>query len=478
MADSDTPSSRLEVAHILMMDLVGYSRLPMADQRERLAKLNRVVRATQEFGRADAAKQLICLPTGDGMALVFFDDPEAPVRCAIEIAGALADDLNTQLRMGIHSGPVYRVEDINANLNVSGGGINLCQRVMDAGDDGHILVSSTAKELLGQIREWNLQPLGEHAVKHGLRMSLFNLCSEGVGNAEVPSKLAGDAAVAPQGPARTAKAPPRPAPPAKEKVPRPELVLPPGCSWVPHEPPDDCPSDDPEAYAKWLESRPPITIQHGDTGIDLLWVPGGSFMMGSVRGRDDEKPVRRVTVDGFWIGRIPVRARQWELVMGSVPDQYNDQGPLHPVAGVTWDEGAEFCRRIGLALPPEAYWEYAARGAEGHVYPWGSKWDASLCQCREDLHGHERTGPAGSLRGNVSWCGALDMAGNVWEWCRDWYHPNSQQAASGAATGRRSLRGGAWASDAFECRCSCRLSSAPNNRSPLIGLRVARPKAG
>lgn len=476
MADSDAPSSGLEVAHILMMDLVGYSRLPMADQRARLAELNQVVRATREFGRAEAARQLICLPTGDGMALVFFDDPEAPVRCAIEIAQSLPEDSNIALRMGIHSGPVYRVEDVNTNLNVSGGGINLCQRVMDAGDDGHILVSSTAKELLGQIRDWDLQALGEHAVKHGLRMSLFNLCSEGVGNPEVPSKLAGEAGT--QAAARPTRAATRAAPAAKEEVARPELVLPPGCSWAPEEPPDDCPSDDAEAYANWLRSRPPITVRHGESGIDLVWVPGGSFMMGSVRGRDDEKPVRRVTVGGFWIGRIPVRVRQWELVMGSVPGPYNDRGPLHPVAGVTWEECAEFCHRAGLALAPEAYWEYAARGAEGHVYPWGSKWEPSLCQCREDLHGHERTAPAGSLRGNVSWCGALDMAGNVWEWCRDWYHPDPQQAASGAATGRKSLRGGAWASDAFECRCSCRLSSAPNNRSPLIGLRVARPKAG
>jgi len=453
-----------------MMDLVGYSRLPMAEQREQIGKLTRIVRATAEFAHAEAAKQLICLPTGDGMALVFFDDPEAPVRCGTEIARSVADQSELELRMGIHSGPVYRVEDINANLNVSGGGINICQRVMDCGDAGHILISSTAKELLGQIRDWDLQPLGEHAVKHGLRISLFNLWSEGVGNPAVPTKLGGE-------PAPSVREEPGPKAAIESEAVKAELLLPPGCSWVPKQPPDDCPFDDPEAYATWVESEGPITIRNDRSGIDLLWVPGGYFMMGSVRGREDEKPVRRVKVDSFWIGRLPVRIAQWGLVMDSVPGPYNDQGPLHPVAGVTWDECREFCRRTDLALPPEPYWEYAARGAEGRIYPWGNKWDAALCQCKENLHGHKRTAPTGSLRANGAWCGALDMAGNVWEWCRDWYHPDLAEVGHGGATGRRSLRGGAWASDSLECRASCRLSSAPNNRSFLIGLRVARPKA-
>jgi len=465
MATTQPDQHDLVVAHVLMVDIVGYSKLTMDEQRVVFRELNLVVRATREYNRADVADQLISLPTGDGMALVFFASPEAPVRCAIEIAHSLAEGSSIKLRMGIHSGPVYRVKDINANLNVSGGGINICQRVMDSGDAGHILVSNTAKELLGQIREWDLRPLGEHEVKHGHRVTLFNLCAGDVGNPEVPSKVLA---------ARMGIGPAQPEAAAAE-VAKPELNLPPDCSWVGDKPGEDCPFADPEAYTKWVAQRGPVTIRHDQSSIELVWVAGGSLMMGSTHGRDDEKPVRRLTVDSFWVGRQPVTVRQWQAIMESVPEKYNDQGPLHPVAAVTWDECRDFCQRTGLALPPEAYWEYAARGGEGRVYPWGNQWDASLCQCQENLHGRERTAPAGSLADNVTWCGARDMAGNVWEWCRDWYYPAPPQPGS-APSGRRSLRGGSYASPAFECRCSCRLSGAPGNRSPLVGFRVARPK--
>ncbi|MBM3499280.1 MAG: TIR domain-containing protein [Armatimonadetes bacterium] len=252
------------------------------------------------------------------------------------------------------------------------------------------------------------------------------------------------------------------------------LIVPGGCSWY-QEPPEDCPVDDPLAYGEWVKRRGPVSIINEKSGLELVWVPGGSFMMGSVRGRDDEKPVQRKKVEGFWIGRLPVTVRQWQLVMGSVPPRFNDQGAQHPVVGVTWDEAREFCRRTQMGLPPETYWEYAARGSEGHVYPWGNTWDPGLCQNKENLHGQERTLPAGTLPRGGSWCGALDMAGNVWEWCQDAYSPDPS-AAQAAPTGRRSLRGGGWGCDEFECRCSCRLGAAPANRSPMIGLRVARPR--
>jgi formylglycine-generating enzyme required for sulfatase activity len=247
--------------------------------------------------------------------------------------------------------------------------------------------------------------------------------------------------------------------------------------WLSGEPGNDCPYDDSEVYAGWAARFGPITIRNAQTGLELVWVPSGSCMMGSVRGKPDEKPVRKVSVDGFWIGRTPVTVRQWQQTMGSLPPQYNDQGPQHPVAGVTWDECREFCQRVHVGLPTETHWEYAARGREGHIYPWGNHWDPAICQSKEDLHGHQRTAPVGSFPENASWCGAIDMAGNLWEWCRDWYYPNSAEAAPTVATGRRSLRGGAWACDSFECRSSCRLFAAPSNRSPLIGVRVARPKA-
>jgi len=257
------------------------------------------------------------------------------------------------------------------------------------------------------------------------------------------------------------------------------LVLPPGCRWY-AEPPPDCPFSDAAAYALWVQAHGPVSITNEASGIELVWVPGGSFMMGSMRGREDERPVRRVRVEGFWLGRTPVTVRQWQLVTGYVPPQFNSQGAQHPVVGVTWDEAHEFCRRLGLALPPEQYWEYAARGSEGRVYPWGNTWDPKLCQSKEDLHGHPRTAPAAGLPDNASWCGALDMAGNVWEWSQDAYQPQPHGDGSPTPAGtpvRRSLRGGGYGCDAFECRSSCRLAAAPTNRSPMVGLRVARPKA-
>src|SRR5512146_2735910 len=148
MSFEESQAPRLELAHVLFMDIVGYSKLPMDEQQSVLSELKHAVRQTPQFLSADNTDQLIRLPTGDGMALVFFGDPEAPVRCAMELAQALRACPKIQLRMGVHSGPVYRIADINANRNVSGGGINLAQRVMDCGDAGHILVSAAVAEVL------------------------------------------------------------------------------------------------------------------------------------------------------------------------------------------------------------------------------------------------------------------------------------------------------------------------------------------
>ena len=458
-----------------MMDLVGYSKLPMAEQRTTIGRLTEIVRACPEFSRADSADAIVCLPTGDGMALVFFDDPGAPIRCAMEVARATAERDDIELRQGVHSGPVYRVEDINANMNVSGGGINLSQRVMDEGDDGHILVSSTAQELLGQIhQEYDLRPLGEVEVKHGVKMRLFNLVADDAGNPEIPSKVAGK-------PSEPAPAGPAPRSPTGVRAPRPtlpseKLALPPGFEWVGEEPPSHCPHHDAENYTKWLASNQPITIRAEQGALPLVWVPAGTLSMGSSRGRPDEKPVTRVPLNGFWIGRTAITVMQYERVMDPAPPQHNDQGAQHPVVGITWPEAKEFCKRSGVTLPPEAYWEWAARGWEGLIYPWGNRWDAAKCQCQDDLHGYERTAPAGcsALKPGQSWCGTLDLVGNVWEWCADWYHPTLERSGKEKST-HKSLRGASWASPVDECRGSCRFASPPNNRRPLIGFRVARP---
>lgn len=181
----------LEIAHVLFMDIVAYSMMPMDQQRHRLRELQQIVLSTPGVIRAKSVDQLISLPTGDGMALVFFEDPEAPVRCALELSRALRSHPEIKLRMGLHTGPVFRVADVNANRNVAGGGINTAQRVMDCGDAGHILVSKAMVEVLGQLTSWgpSLHDLGETAVKHGVRIQLFNLYTDDVGNPKIPTKV-------------------------------------------------------------------------------------------------------------------------------------------------------------------------------------------------------------------------------------------------------------------------------------------------
>jgi serine/threonine protein kinase len=183
--------SLLEIAHVLFMDIVGYSRLSMDQQKNAIGKLQQIVRATTSFQRAQAQRRLISLPTGDGLALVFFSDLIAAVDCACEIARTLKIQSPFGLRMGVHTGPVYRVADINTNMNVAGGGINIAQRVMDCGDDGHILLSKATADMLGQLDAWaeTIRDLGECEVKHGVRVHLYNLYNDEVGSKELPLKL-------------------------------------------------------------------------------------------------------------------------------------------------------------------------------------------------------------------------------------------------------------------------------------------------
>jgi TolB-like protein/integral membrane sensor domain MASE1/class 3 adenylate cyclase/Tfp pilus assembly protein PilF len=187
------PKSDLEpeIAHLLSIDVVGYSNLSNNEQIELLQDLNQIVRSTECFRAAETTGKLIRVPTGDGMALLFFHSPDEPVRCALEISKALRDHPHIRLRMGVHSGPVNRTTDVNDNTNFAGSGINVVQRVLDCGDAGHILVSAHVAEVLVQYRHWQpcLHDLGECEVKHGLRLHLFNLCKDNLGNPQVPKKL-------------------------------------------------------------------------------------------------------------------------------------------------------------------------------------------------------------------------------------------------------------------------------------------------
>ena len=181
----------LEIAHVLFTDIVGYSKLPIHQQRAVVERLNEIVRGTDEFQAAETAGRLIKIPTGDGITLVFYHSPEAPVECALEISRALKKHPELQLRMGIHSGPVSGVIDATGKANVAGAGINIAQRVMDCGDAGHILLSKHVAEDLEEYPHWqpHLHELGECEVKHGVRLSVVNLYTAELGNPAVPEKL-------------------------------------------------------------------------------------------------------------------------------------------------------------------------------------------------------------------------------------------------------------------------------------------------
>ena len=200
---------KLEIAHVLTLDLVEYSTLLITDQTRVMADLNKIVRNTPRFLKAEAEGKLIRIPTGDGMALVFFNNPEAPLECAMEIAAALKNHSEIKLRMGIHSGPINPVIDVNDRSNVAGAGIDMAQRVMDCGDAGHILLSKHVADDLSPYPRWSryLHDLGECEIKHGRKISLVNFYTDELGNRELPNKL------------KLARAPPLqdPSPPGKSK---------------------------------------------------------------------------------------------------------------------------------------------------------------------------------------------------------------------------------------------------------------------
>ena len=188
---SEESAAAYEIAHVLFVDIVGYSLQPIDRQTELLTLLQKIVRESAEFRRARDQNELISLPTGDGMGLVFLRDPLSPVKCALEIANSQQHNRTLSLRMGIHTGPVHRHADIREGVNVVGGGINMAQRVMDCGDAGHILLSRNVAEVLEQFSDWRecLQDLGVYEVKHGVKIHLYSLVKAPVGNPAIPSRL-------------------------------------------------------------------------------------------------------------------------------------------------------------------------------------------------------------------------------------------------------------------------------------------------
>src|SRR3954452_4747434 len=183
---------KFDIGHVLFLDIVGYSKLLINDQTEQIHTLKEIVRGTEQVRLAEAEGKLLRLPTGDGGALVFRTSPEAPALCALEISKALKSHPELRVRMGIHSGPVNEITDLNEQANIAGAGINIAQRVMDCGDAGHILLSKHVADDLEQYPQWrsHLAELGECEVKHGTRVSVVNLFTDDAGNAALPARLA------------------------------------------------------------------------------------------------------------------------------------------------------------------------------------------------------------------------------------------------------------------------------------------------
>jgi formylglycine-generating enzyme len=221
----------------------------------------------------------------------------------------------------------------------------------------------------------------------------------------------------------------------------------------------------------------------GPDGAVYVWVPAGEFIMGesapvSSSERTPQQPAHRVRITkGFWLGRLEVTNAQFHAFCAATgrdlpTDGY--PGQAEPVADVNWDDAQAYCAYYGLALPTEAEWEYAARGAEGHTYPWGNRWDAGKCW-HLGRNGHARA--VGSFPDGASWCGAQDMAGSVFEWCSDWYGEGYYRVSpvddpTGPAEGTyRALRGGSWRTDDDSCRSALRNGHSPAARHNDDGFR-------
>jgi serine/threonine-protein kinase len=233
--------------------------------------------------------------------------------------------------------------------------------------------------------------------------------------------------------------------------------------------------------------------------MKMVYVPSGTFQMGSTDGGDDEQPVYVVTLDGFWIDETEVTNAHYTQCAGAgecessgLVDDSTFNGDGYPVVGVSWNDADTYCSWAGGQLPTEAQWEYAARGPEGLEYPWGEDFDgekANYCDenCEFDWKdnehddGHGETAPVGSYPEGESWVGALDMAGNVWEWVNDWYdsayYANSpaENPAGPMRGDLRVLRGGSWSDSSFALRGADRLSIDPVRWDDNLGFRCVLP---
>jgi formylglycine-generating enzyme required for sulfatase activity len=216
-------------------------------------------------------------------------------------------------------------------------------------------------------------------------------------------------------------------------------------------------------------------------GMVMLYVPGGTFLMGSEDGAGNELPVHSITLDSYWIDRTEVSVAQYALCVESgkcSASSYTEdkafKGDEHPIVDVTWQEAADYCAWAGARLPTEAEWEYAARGPEGNIYPWGDEFDCSRGNFYGECDEYDNaSSPVDSFESGASWCGALNMAGNVWEWVDDWYagYPDTSYQSDAFGTQYKVLRGGSWTSNQVDVRSGHRDNLTPNNQDVNVGFR-------
>jgi formylglycine-generating enzyme required for sulfatase activity len=229
---------------------------------------------------------------------------------------------------------------------------------------------------------------------------------------------------------------------------------------------------------------------------EMVWVPAGGFTMGGTEGYKDQEPQRSVYLDGYWMYKYEVTVAQYrkfcEATKREMPEAPRwGWKENHPMARVSWQDSADYAKWAGVALPTEAQWEKASRGTDGRTYPWGNDWDATKCANSVEAQ-LKSTKPIGSYPTGVSPYGCMDMAGNAWEWCADWYGPKYYanaptknptgppaavkfKEAGKTYEGTRVMRGGSWDfvyRDYF--RCAHRASYDPTDRYALSGFRCAR----
>ncbi len=455
MQSTHEESGQLEVGHILFTDLIGYSLLPTDRQRAYLKELQQIVRDSAAFKKASSRRDVITLPTGDGMALAFFGDPTQPAACAFEISKALKSLQHLKLRMGIHSGLVFKGADINANANVTGAGINMAQRVMDSGDAGHILVSEATASNLSQLSQWNpcLTDLGNRTVKHGVILHLYNLSNNEFGNSALPTAFAPVAAEV-EGKAK------------------------PTAHFVDSPPSHSGNTIDvfkPKSTGISLQKRVALAEALDQASQSRLvtpnqpgyWVtiPEGTLTTGVDKQAYRSLPEGKHHIPTFKIGKFPVTVYEYNKYVeetGSQPGNWKEQ-KLHwgrPVTEVSWNNAVAYCNWAGCKLLTEQQWEYAAGGAKGRIYPWesGEEPNEHLANFFSNVGAPS---PVGMFPDGSTPEGLLDMAGNVWEWTSSDFDNESKV-----------LRGGSWNDYSTFLRGAYRGRYLPEDRFRLLRVSL------